>query len=321
MNKLPQKVAREIEAVPQLDAFMASFLEAQDVRDSSKDTYRKGLKQFLLWLKGTGIAAPSRQTILDYKNAIKEKGLSSYTVSAYIVIVRKFFDWLESTRGLPNIARGIKGAKRARGFRKDPLTLPQVKELLSSIERINVIGQRDYALINLLIRTGLRTVEVIQANTEDIRQQGGEALFYIRGKGRDEKDEFVVLTPETLKPIHEYLKARGNGKKDVPLFESLSDRNLGGRLTTRTLRNIVKGRLRAIGIENDRLTAHSLRHTAVTLALQAGASVQEAQAMARHANINTTLIYSHNIDRVRDAPERKIDVLLSDAKPADGIRR
>jgi integrase/recombinase XerC/integrase/recombinase XerD len=49
----------------------------------------------------------------------------------------------------------------------------------------------------------------------------------------------------------------------------------------------------------------------VTLALQAGATVQEAPALARHANINTTLIYAHNIDRVRDAPERKIDVLLS----------
>lgn len=193
----------------------------------------------------------------------------------------------------------------------DPLTLPQVKELLSSIERASVLGQRDYALINLLIRTGLRTIEVIQADREDIRQQGGEALLFIRGKGRDEKDEFAVLTPETLKPIHEYMTARGNGKKDAPLFESQSDRNRGGRLTTRTLRNIIKGRLRTIGIDSDRLSAHSLRHTSITLALQAGATVQEAQALARHANINTTLIYAHNIDRLKDAPERKIDTLIS----------
>jgi integrase/recombinase XerD len=61
----------------------------------------------------------------------------------------------------------------------------------------------------------------------------------------------------------------------------------------------------------DTLTAHCLRHTAVTLALQAGATIQEVQAFARHANINTTLIYAHNIDRIRDAPERKIDALLS----------
>jgi integrase/recombinase XerC/integrase/recombinase XerD len=152
-----------------------------------------------------------------------------------------------------------------------------------------------------------------------MRQQGGEAKFYIRRKGREEKDEFVVLTSETLKPIHAYLKARGNGKGDAPLFESLSDRNRGGRLSTRTLRNVIKERLRAIGIDSDRLTAHSLRHTAVTLALQAGASVQEAQAMAGHANINTTLIYAHNIDRVRDAPERKIDALLSDIKESGYI--
>lgn len=313
MNKLPQKLNREIAVIPPLEAMITSFLQALDVRESSKDTYRKGLKQFLLWLRAQGETPPSRQTILDYKKGLKEKGLSSFTISCYLVTVRKFFDWIESTYGLPNIARGIKGAKRVRGFRKDPLTLSQVKELLASIERNSLVGLRDYALINLLVRTGLRTIEVIQANTEDIRQQGGEALFYIQGKGREEKDEFVLLTPETLKPIHEYLKARGNGKKDAPLFESLSDRNHGGRLTTRTLRNVIKERLRGIGIDNDRLTAHSLRHTAVTLALQAGATVQEAQALARHANINTTLVYAHNIDRVKDAPERKIDALISGA--------
>jgi integrase len=99
--------------------------------------------------------------------------------------------------------------------------------------------------------------------------------------------------------------------KDAPLFASLSNRNGGGRLTTRTLRRIIKARLRAIGIDSDRLTAHSVRHTCITLALQAGATVQEAQALARHANINTTLIYAHNIDRIKQAPERKVAALLS----------
>jgi integrase/recombinase XerC/integrase/recombinase XerD len=91
----------------------------------------------------------------------------------------------------------------------------------------------------------------------------------------------------------------------------MSHRNGGARLTTRTLRRIIKGRLQAIGIDSDRLTAHSLRHTAIILSLKAGATIQEAQALARHANINTTLIYAHNIDRIKQAPERKIDALIS----------
>jgi len=311
MDEHPIKASTEVALFSPVEGMIAGFLHSLDIRPSSKETYRRALKQFLLWLEARKEMHPSPQTIMEYKNHLRGKGLSSLSISAYIVVVRRFFDWLESSGGYPNIALGVKGAKRAKGFRKDPLTLSQAKELLASIGRSSLLGLRDYALINLLLRTGMRTIEIIRADTADIRQLGGEALFYIQGKGRDEKDEFVVLTPETLRPIYEYLKARGNGKKDAPLFQSQSDRNRGGRLTTRALRYIIKERLRNIGIDSERLTAHSLRHTAITLALQAGATVQEAQAMARHANINTTLIYAHNIDRVKDAPERKIDALLA----------
>lgn len=303
----PAAIVRE----PVLDELIGEFIKAQDVRDSSRETYRKGLKKFLTWLKDRGVTAPSRETILEYKDELRESGLSSFSVSSYIVTVRKFFSWLEATRGLPNITKGIKGAKRTRGFRKDPLTLAQVRELLASIDRAELLGLRDYALIILLTTTGLRTIEAIRASVGDVRQAGGEALLWVQGKGRDEKDEAAILPAETLKPLYEYLTARGPARPDAPLFASLSNRNGGGRLTTRTLRRIIKERLRGIGIDSDRLTAHSVRHTCITLALQAGATVQEAQALARHANINTTLIYAHNIDRIKQAPERKVAALLS----------
>ena len=311
MNTLPALVKRDLIREPELESLIAEFLRAQDVRESSRDTYRKGLKRFLSWLQGRGVTSPTRETLLEYKDALRDAGLSPLSVSSYIVTVRKFFTWLEVTRGLPNMARGIKGARRTRGFRKDPLTLPQVKELLASIDRRDILGLRDHALITLLTTTGLRTVEAIRADVEDIRQEGGEALLWIQGKGRDTKDEPAVLPAETLKPLYEYLTARGPAKKDAPLFTSLSNRNGGGRLNTRTLRRIIKERLRAIGIDSDRLTAHSLRHTAITLSLKGGATIQEAQALARHANINTTLIYSHNIDRIKQAPERRIAAMLS----------
>jgi len=311
MNTLPAIVKKDLIREPELESFIAEFLRAQDVRESSRETYRKGLKRFLTWLQSRGVTSPTRETLLEYKDALRDAGLSPLSVSSYIVTVRKFFTWLETTRGLPNIARGIKGARRTRGFRKDPLTLPQAQELLASIDRREILGLRDHALITLLTTTGLRTIEAIRADVGDIRQEGGEALLWIQGKGRDTKDEPAVLPAETLKPLYEYLAARGPAKKDAPLFTSLSNRNGGGRLNTRTLRRIIKDRLRAIGIDSDRLTAHSLRHTAITLSLKGGATIQEAQALARHANINTTLIYSHNIDRIKQAPERRIAAMLS----------
>jgi len=91
---------------------------------------------------------------------------------------------------------------------KDPLTVDDVSGLLGSIDRSTIEGKRDYALINLLIRTGLRTIETIRADVGDIRQASGETVLSVQGKGRDEKDELVILTPPSLNPIREYLTAR-----------------------------------------------------------------------------------------------------------------
>ncbi len=51
----------------------------------------------------------------------------------------------------------------------------------------------------------IRTVEVFRGQVEDLRQEGGEAMLWIQGKGRDTKDDFVLLVEETLKPLREYL--------------------------------------------------------------------------------------------------------------------
>lgn len=302
------------EVAPQdasLKALVERFIISQDVKPNSRETYRRGLRQFVKWAEDRRLYTPSREDLLEYKDSLAERGLSAFTVSGYLVTVRRFFEWAEASKLYPNIAKGIKGAKRAKNFRKDPLTVPQVKELLAQVGRDTLQGKRDFALLNLLVRTGLRTIEAIRADAGDIRQEGGEAVLWIQGKGRDSKDEFVLLTPETLRPIQAYLKARGGAQDSEPLFASLSDRNRGGRLTTRSLSRIAKENLRGIGLDSGRLTAHSLRHTAITFSLQGGATIQEAQVLGRHSNINTTLIYSHNISRLAQAPERKIDTLLA----------
>lgn len=295
------------------------FILSLDLRSNSKQTYARGLKRFVKWFIKSGIKSPTREDILAYKEYLEKENLSPLTTSGYMVIVRRFFEYLEGSKVYPNVARGIKGLKRSIGFRKDPLTIKQARSLLLGLERETIIGKRDFSIINLLIRTGLRTIEIIRANVGDIRQESGQEVLWIQGKGRDTKDEFVLLTDSTLGPIHDYLKQRNakTKKEHDPLFMSHSDRNFGGRLTTRSISRIVKTNLRLVGIDSHRLTAHSLRHTAITLALQAGASIQEAQALGRHANINTTMIYAHNINRIAHAPERKIDRILCEPNDED----
>jgi integrase/recombinase XerD len=302
-----------------LNSLIKTFLSSQDVKQTSKQTYEKGLKRFMAWITEQGITRPTRENILAFKSYLEGQGLSSSTLSTYLVAVRKFFEWAEGKQYYLNVAKGIKGAKKTRGFRKDPLTVDQVKNLLKNMDRSTLQGKRDYSLLNLLIRTGLRTIEAIRAEVEDIRQEGGEAVLWIQGKGRDTKDDFVLLTHETLGPIYEYLQARGRAEDKDPLFTSLSHRNRNQKLTTRTIREIVKRNLREIGLDSERLTAHSLRHTAITLSLMGGATIQEAQALGRHSDINTTLIYAHNINRISHSPERKIDAILAGENREDQV--
>lgn len=314
-GKMINEVARRDFSITQsdLDTLTDRFILSQDIKETTKGTYRRSLKRFLEWLTGEGIQNPTRDDILAYKGYLQTQGLSSLTLSTYMVVVRRFFEWTEGMKLYPNIAKGIKGAKRSRGFRKECLTINQVKELLNNIDRSNPQGKRNYAMLNLMVRTGLRTIEIIRADIEDIRQESGEAVLWIQGKGRDSKDEFVLLTEKTLKPIRDFINTRGAVKDLEPLFPSLSDRNKGKRLTTQSISKITKKSLRGIGLNSDRLTAHSLRHTAITLSLKGGATIQEARTLGRHADINTTLIYAHNIDRIEQAPERKIDAILAEA--------
>jgi len=292
---------------------LQSFLATLDIRQSSKNTYGRQLKEFFAWCRQNNLTAVGREDLLTYKNYLGlQRSLAAFTISGYLTAVRRYFEWLEVYQQKPNVARGIKGPSRKRGFKKDALTVDQVKKLLQSIPRTTLAGKRDYALINLMVRTGLRTIEISRATREDISQQGGEIVLHVHGKGRDSKDELVLLTATTHDPIREYLSLRGSGSSLDPLFASHSTKNFGEALTTRSVSRICKYHLKRNNLDDTRLTAHSLRHTAVTFSLLAGATPQEAKAMARHADINTTLIYAHNIDRIKQAPEKKIDELLED---------
>ncbi len=289
---------------------ISSFLSSLDIRQSSKSTYQRQLKEFLLWSTKQNCDM-NREHLLRYKEYLKtDRELAAFTIGGYLTAVRRFFEWLEANQMYPNVARGIKGPARKRGFKKDALSVDQVKMILASIKRTTLTGKRDFAVINLMLRTGLRTIEIARALREDISKQGGETVLFIHGKGRDSKDELVLLTEHTLGPIEEYLKARASVKNEDPLFASHSTKNFGKKLTTRSVSRIVKTRFRQVDLDDSRLTAHSLRHTAITLSLLAGATPQEARAMARHADINTTLVYAHNINRIKQAPEKKIDEIL-----------
>jgi len=307
------KQAQDITTVaPQrIDELVDSFIEAQDVKQSSKKLYRRTLKQYFNWVttKDYLLSEIARPQIIEYKEDLLSSGMSSLTVGSYITSVRRFYEWTEANKFYPNVAKGIKTPKRKQQFKKQPLLPEQATALLNYYSDK---APRDFAIVNLLLRAGLRTIEVIRANVEDITFKGSQRVLMVHGKGRDEKDNFVILTDKTFKPIEAYLNSRGKVNNSEPLFISKSNNSNGERLTTRTISYIAKEGLKAIGLDNKSFTAHSLRHTTAVNILRAGGSLEMAQFTLRHTNPATTQIYTATLNeerRLQNSGEALIDSL------------
>lgn len=292
------------------DLILDDFKKNLDATPQTKETYLKGVRVFINWCKINNVSEVTHATLIQYKEDLIANKKSASTISMYMTSLKKLYKYLE-TKGFKNIASDLKGAKQKRNYSKDPLTLEQAKELLSSIDTTTQEGKRNFAIIHLLITTALRTIEIERANIEDIRNVANNSVLYVMGKGRDTKDEYVKLTYETLRAINNYLVTRKITDNKEPLFTSLSDRTNGQRLKTRSIRDIIKKAYKNIGINSDKITTHSLRHTAITLSLLGGTPLQEVQQMARHSNINTTMIYAHNLKRIESNAEHNIQKLLN----------
>jgi integrase/recombinase XerC/integrase/recombinase XerD len=298
-------------STPGISIMVDNFISDQDIKQNSKDLYRRTLNQYLNWVedKNYSLSQITRVEILEYKDKLLSSGMSSLTVGSYITSVRRFYEWAESNKYYPNVAKGIKTPKRKQQFRKQPLTPEQATKLINHYQ---ATAPRDYAIINLLLRTGLRTIEVIRANVEDIVFKGSQRVLLVHGKGRDEKDNFVLLTDKTYQPLEEYLATRGKVSPTEPLFISTSNNSKGDRLTTRTISSIAKEGLKAIGLDNKSFTAHSLRHTTAVNILRAGGSIETAQFTLRHTNPATTQIYTATLNeerRLQNSGEALLDSL------------
>lgn len=306
--------AQEVNIVNPLrvDLLVDMFIEAQDVKLSSKLLYRRTLKQYFNWIakKGYLLSEISRPQLLQYKDELLTSGMSSLSVGSYITSVRRFYEWTEANKYYPNVAKGIKTPKRKQQFKKQPLLPAQATALLSYYQDKAL---RDYAIVSLLLRTGLRTVEVIRANVEDIVFKGSQRVLLVHGKGRDERDNFVLLTEKAYQPIAEYLATRGKVNGSEPLFISSSNNSKGERLSTRSISYIAKEGLKAIGLDERSFTAHSLRHTTAVNILRAGGSLETAQFTLRHSNPATTQIYTQTLNeerRLQNSGEALIDSLF-----------
>ena len=307
------------------------FTASQDRTPATRDLYARTIAAFFAWVFDSGrtVSELTSADIIAYKEYLFRDGKTSLTVASYINSIRRFYTWAESRKIYPNVAAEVHAPSRKQEFKKQPLTVKKVAELL---RYASTLSPRDYAIINLMARTGLRCIEVTRANIGDIVYKtvgdDNRRVLLVQGKGRADKDNFVILDADAFEPIADYLRTRKGEPSNAPLFASTSNHTAKAehhehdtdynarRLSTRAVSSTVKHALQAVGLDSHEFTAHSLRHTVGTNILRAGGTLEQAQMTLRHTNPATTEIYARMAlqeRRFTDGGESLISNLYAEA--------
>jgi integrase/recombinase XerD len=306
---LPQLATIDLEHVR--NEWTAAML---NTKDTTRTTYSRAIKCFFDWVQDSGRSlAATAQDVNAYREHLLRRrnadgtSTSPLTATAYLTAVRRFYEWTEENGWHPNVAAKVKSAKRDEKFQRLFLTPEQATALLDHFQD----NLRDLAMVNLALRTGMRTAEIVGAKVGGLRKLSGRAVLEFKGKARDHDRDYVILTSKACQPLAEYLdNLRPHRRDDEPLFTSQSNRNKSGHMDTRSVRRIIGKGLEAVGLTGREYTAHSLRHTTAVTLIRAGVPLDQVQEEMRHSNIDTTRIYLRSIqheERLNRAAISKID--------------
>lgn len=289
------------------------FLSESGFKEKTRRTFRVGLLNFAGWCHANGISEPDTGSLNRWKAYLLDC-YQSATAQTYLAAVKLFCKWLAIHGFGKDIGLPVKGIKSELGFMKDCLSENDMQKVLGCLEtKVKKAKKhessfarelRNYAIVLLITTCGLRVSEVSSLDMGDLDAVLNQPVLWVYGKGRDGKMDFVSV-PLALKILLvKYFNIRHRLTKGFmasePMFISYSRNSYGKRLSARTISQIVKKALIDAGFNSSRLTAHSLRHTAVTLALKAGATLQQVQQYARHRLMDMTLRYAHNLEHSRN---------------------
>lgn len=206
-----------------------------------------------------------------------------------VTALRSFFGFLRQRGAITiDLASAIPAVPnwRLTGL-PQPLGPQQVEELLASCDRQTVIGQRDYAILLLLARLGLRAGEVVALTLDDLDWDTG--TLTVHGKG--DRQERLPLPQDVGEAVANYLRQSRPRCATRRVFIRLHAPHCGFR-TSVAIDDVVRRALVRTGLEPTCKGAHLLRHSLATRLLGSGASLEEIGQLLRHAHPQTTEIYA-----------------------------
>lgn len=190
------------------------------------------------------------------------------------------------------------------------LTESEINDILRQPDRTKLKGKRDFVIMLLMLRTGLRVSEVCKLRLNDLRLENRKAWLYVIGKGNKER-KIPIRDRQLIEALQKYWKSAGiKPMSSDHMFKTLAIHgpDKGGPISKYVIANIITRYSKMAKIAKN-IHPHSLRHTFITHALRKSNDIVAVRRLAGHSNIATTQLYLHTEDELM---EKAIDKMLID---------
>jgi site-specific recombinase XerD len=282
------------------------FLEffAATIRNkNTRMAYYRACCRFFAWCdqhKIGEIADDEPLHVAAYVEALGED-FEKPTVKQHLAAIRMLFDWLVTGQIVAtNPAHSVRGPKHVvKTGKTTVLTGEQARQLLDSIDVSTVVGLRDRALISVMTFAFARVGAVVAMRVEDYYPNGKRWWVRLHEKGGKRHEMPAHHNLEAY--IDAYIEAAGiRDAGKAPLFRSAVGRT--GALTDNPMHRVdawrmIQRRAAELGLRV-RIGCHTFRATGITAYLEAGGTLENAQAMAAHESPRTTKLYDRTSDEI-----------------------
>jgi integrase/recombinase XerD len=276
-----------------IDEFVDALWLADGLSKNTLGSYRSDLALFARWLAGgnSTLVGADGAAISGYLAHLHSRpgGIKSASQRRLMASLRRFYRWLLDQGRLR--ADPLLNIDKPRPVQRFPRTLSekQVEDLLSAPDVATPLGLRDRAMFELLYATGLRVTELVGVRLFEISLNDG----VVRVMGKGSKERLVPLGQIAAEWLQRYVA----GARGALLKQHVSDAVFvtarGGAMTRQMFWTLVKKYALKVGIPQQRISPHVLRHAFATHLLNHGADLRVVQLLLGHADISTTQVYTH----------------------------
>lgn len=275
----------------ELERFLTYLLAERNASPHTIANYRREIAQCLDFLEQEGIKSwgeVDRVVLLRYLAWLNSQGYVKASVARRLSELRSFGRFLEREEVVrANPFRAVASPKLPKRLPR-AISIADALALLSAPDITTPQGIRDRAILDVLYSGGVRVSELTGLNVSGFDPRRKELLVW--GKGA--KERIVLLGEPAVRSLQAYLEGGRPQLVREKATDALFLNRSGGRLTARSVMNLLKKYSRIAGLEK-RVTPHMLRHSFATHLLDGGADLRAVQELLGHALLTTTQVYTH----------------------------